>query len=196
MCLTGRQDAEIFRYEKMEAEAGQDVTLPCPVESHNSIHIIMIEWRKHRNENKKLALYSSIYGKKHFSPNVTLTVDNKTMDSELHLHGVTKWDSGIYICSLSTFPLGSIIGKTELKVRGKRTKLLLTFRCSAVTSNYSLTVTYDPRCSWLHQGTSALPALVIIYFRGVALPLSALPLLPSLLFFIPSPQYILNFGGR
>lgn len=196
MCLTGRQDAEIFRKEKVDVQAGQNVTLPCVIESTPSVHIGLIEWSKNRNENKKLVLYSSTFGEKRFSTNVTLTIDIKTMASYLHLYGVTKWDSGIYICSLSTFPLGSIRGETELRVRGKRTKLLLTFRCSTVTSNYSLIVAYEPRCSWLHQGTAALPVLIIIYFRGVAFPVSALPLLPSLLFFIPSPQYILNFGGR
>lgn len=125
MCLTGRQDAEIFRYEQMEAVLGENVTLPCSVESNKSIHIIMIEWSKKSNKNQKLALYSSNYGEERFSPNVTLTVNNKTMASKLHLHAVMKWDSGIYICSLSTFPLGSIRGETILKVRGKRSKLLL-----------------------------------------------------------------------
>lgn len=147
MCLTGRQDAEIFRAEKMEALAGQDVALPCAVEFNNSVYIIMIEWSRKGNVNKKLALYSSTYGETQFSPNVTLTVNMNTMTSHLRLHGVTKRDSGIYICSLSTFPLGSFRGETELKVIGKRTKLRLTFRCSALTSNYSLIVAYDPRCS-------------------------------------------------
>lgn len=147
MCLTGRQDAEIFRAEKMEALAGQDVTIPCDVEIDNSVHIIMIEWSKKGIKNKKLVLYSSTLGQHQFSPNVTLTVNMNTMASQLHLHRVTKWDSGIYICSHTTFPLGSIRGETELKVIGKRTKLLLTFRCSALASNYPLIVAYDPRCS-------------------------------------------------
>lgn len=162
MCLTGRQDTEIFRYEEMEAVVGQNVTLPCSVESDRSIHIIMIEWSKKRNRNQKLALYSLYFGGERFSSNVTLTVNNKTMASELHLHSVTEWDSGIYICSLSTFPLGSIRGETHLKVRGKRSNLLLSIRCSAVTSNYSLIVACDPRCSWLHQGNAALLVLIVI----------------------------------
>lgn len=155
MCLTGQQDAEILRAEKMEALAGQNVTLPCAVEFNKSVHVSMIEWSRKGITNKKLVLYSSTLGRKQFSPNVTLTVNTNTMVSHLRLHGVTKWNSGIYICSLSTFPLGSIRGETELKVIGKRTKLLLTFRCSALTSNYSQIVAYDPRCSWLHQGTAA-----------------------------------------
>lgn len=122
MCLTGRQDAETSRYEKMEALAGQDVALPCAVESKSNVHIIMIEWSKNRIENKKLVLYSPRHGEKLFSPNVAFTINNKTMASHLHLHGLTNWHSGIYICSISTFPLGSIRLETELKVTGKRTK--------------------------------------------------------------------------
>lgn len=144
MCLTGRQDAEIFRVEQMEALAGRDVALPCIVEGSASIHVSMIEWSKSRSENKKLALYSSVFGRKLFVPNVNLEVDNTTMATRLHLHGVRERDSDVYICSLSTFPLGSIRRETELKVTGKKTKLLLTFRCSAVT--FYLNVAYDPRC--------------------------------------------------
>lgn len=144
MCLTGRQDAEIFRSEKMEALAGRDVALPCIVEGSSSIHVSMIEWTKSRSENRMLALYSSVLGKSMPVPNITLEVDNTTMATWLHLPRVREWDSGVYICRLSTFPLGTITRETELKVTGKKTKLLLTFRCSAVT--FYLNVAYDPRC--------------------------------------------------
>ncbi|CAG00466.1 unnamed protein product [Tetraodon nigroviridis] len=140
MCLTGRQDTEIFRYEEMEAVVGQNVTLPCSVESDRSIHIIMIEWSKKRNRNQKLALYSLYFGGERFSSNVTLTVNNKTMASELHLHSVTKWDSGIYICSLSTFPLGSIRGETHLKVRDVATSTEKSFP-ESTHSIYSTSLT-------------------------------------------------------
>lgn len=126
MCLTGRQDTETFRYEKMEVLVGQDVALPCIVEGSSSLHIMMIEWSKSRRaENTKLALYIP-FKEKLFSPNVTLVVDNTTMASYLHLRRVTKWDSDIYTCSLSTFPLGTIRRETDLKVTGKKTKLLRT----------------------------------------------------------------------
>lgn len=134
----------MFRSEKMEALAGRDVALPCVLEGSSSIHVVMIEWSKSRSENKKLALYSISHGTKLLTPNVTLEVDNATMAFPLHLHGVTEWDSDVYICSLSTFPLGSIRQEVELKVTGKKTKPRLTFRCSAVT--FYLNVAYDPRC--------------------------------------------------
>lgn len=134
----------MFRSEKMEALAGRDVALPCVLEGSSSIHVVMIEWSKSRSENKKLALYSTSYGTKLLTPNVTLEVDITTMAFPLHLHGVTEWDSDVYICHLSTFPLGSIRQEVELKVTGKKTKPRLTFRCSAVT--FYLNVAYDPRC--------------------------------------------------
>lgn len=134
----------MFRSEKMEALAGRDVALPCVLEGSPSIHVVMIEWSKSRGENKKLALYSISYGTQLFKPNITLEVDTTTMASHLHLQGVTEWDSDVYICSLSTFPLGSIRQEVELKVTGKKTKPRLTFRCSAVT--FYLNVAYDPRC--------------------------------------------------
>lgn len=134
----------MFRSEKMEALVGQDVALPCILERSSSIHVSIIEWTKSRSENKKLAVYSPLYGEKVYMPNVTLEVDNTTMATRLHLHGVREWDSDVYICRISTFPLGSIRRETELRVKGKKTKLLLTFRCSAVT--FYLNFAYDPRC--------------------------------------------------
>ncbi|TNM84833.1 hypothetical protein fugu_009011 [Takifugu bimaculatus] len=112
----GRQDAEMFRSEKVEALAGRDVALPCTPEVSSSIHVIMIEWSKSRSENKKLALYSPLFGTELMAPNVTLEVDNTTMATRLHLPRVTEWDSDVYICRLSTFPLGTIRREIELKV--------------------------------------------------------------------------------
>lgn len=134
----------MLRSEKMEALAGRDVALPCILEGRSSIQVVLIEWSKSRSENKKLALYSASYGTKLLAPNVTLEVDNTTMATRLHLHGVTEGDSDVYICSFSTFPLGTLRRETELKVTGKKPKLLLTFRCCAET--FYPNVAYDPRC--------------------------------------------------
>lgn len=119
MCLTGLQDVQVFHEEKMEAVVGQDVVLPCIVKKSTDLQIVGIEWRKNRNENTKLALYSSVFGLNLFWPNVTFQLENSSIGSNLHLSGVTKWDSGIYICDLTTFPLGSIRRETELKIKGK-----------------------------------------------------------------------------
>lgn len=118
MCLTGQQDVEVFHYEKMEAVVGQDVALPCTVKNRTNLQIVGVEWSRNRNESTKLAVYHSRFGLHLFWSNVTIHTENNSMGS-LQLYGVTKWNSGIYICDLATFPLGSIRRETELKVRGK-----------------------------------------------------------------------------
>lgn len=119
MCLTGLRDVEVFCNEKMEAVAGQNVTLPCVVRNHTDLKIVSIEWRKDRNENTKLALYSRGFGINLFWPNVTMQIDTTSMGTYLQLYGVAKWDSGVYICDITSFPLGSIRRETELKIKGK-----------------------------------------------------------------------------
>ena len=115
-CLTGLQDVKVFHYEKMEAVVGQDVVLPCTVHGHS---VFSIEWRKNINEITKLALYSLRYGVNLFWPNISMQIENETLGSNLHLPGVSKWDSGVYICDITTFPLGTISRETQLEIKGK-----------------------------------------------------------------------------
>lgn len=114
MCLTGLQDVEVFHYEKMEAAVGMHITLPCTLKDRTDLKIVSIEWSK--NGNEKLAVYSPRFGRHLFWHNVTLQIENNS-GSYLHLHGVSKWDGGIYICDLTTFPLGAIRSETELKIK-------------------------------------------------------------------------------
>lgn len=116
MCLTGLQDVEVFHYKKMEVVEGQDVALPCFLNSTN-VQLGNIEWSKSGKETTKLALYNAMYGVEYFRPNVT--IQNNTMGTYLLLNGVTRWDSGTYVCELATFPQGSIRRETVLKIRGK-----------------------------------------------------------------------------
>ncbi|KAM9348858.1 uncharacterized protein ABDE67_010899 [Symphorus nematophorus] len=44
-------------------------------------------------------------------------IENNMMGSHLELSEVTKWDSGVYICDLTTFPLGSIRRETVLEIK-------------------------------------------------------------------------------
>ena len=126
MCLTGLQDVQIDHYEMTDAVVGQNVTLSCIIKRHLELKIVNIEWSKKNNEAAeftKLALYSSAHGFHSFWPNVTMELgynnSNQSMGSYLHLPAVKKWDSGIYICDVATFPLGSIKAGTEVKIRGK-----------------------------------------------------------------------------
>ncbi|XP_044079244.1 T-cell surface protein tactile [Siniperca chuatsi] len=115
--IQGVQDFEVFHHEKIEAVVGQNVTLPCTVKNSTNIQIVSIEWSKSKNENTKLAVYSQVHGLHQFWPNVTIQIENRSMGSYLHLSRVAKWDSGIYTCDLTTFPLGSIRRDTELRIK-------------------------------------------------------------------------------
>ncbi|XP_035521854.1 nectin-3-like protein [Morone saxatilis] len=123
--IQGRQDVEVFHNEKMEAVEGQDVTLPCTVKSSADIQIVVIEWSKNsNNSNEKLVVFNPVFGVHHFWPNVTIQIENKSMGSNLKLSGVTKWDSGIYICELTMFPMGAIKRETELTIKDAGVKLM------------------------------------------------------------------------
>lgn len=119
MCSTGLPNVERDHFETAEAEVGQNITLPCLMKSTSDLKIANIEWKK---ANTKLVLYSPVHGVHQFWPNVTIEAVNNTegglMGSYLHLFDVNKWDSGIYTCDVSTFPLGSIRRETELKIKG------------------------------------------------------------------------------
>ncbi|XP_033996112.1 B-cell receptor CD22-like isoform X2 [Trematomus bernacchii] len=111
----GLQDVDILHYEKMEAVVGENVTLPCIIQSSPSLTITSVEWRKNKSRNTKLAVYTPTYGLSQFWPNVTMQIVPN--GSYLHLHSVETWDSGFYICEIATFPLGSISSETELEIK-------------------------------------------------------------------------------
>ncbi|XP_018548141.1 T-cell surface protein tactile [Lates calcarifer] len=114
--IQGLQDAKM-----VEAVEGQNVTLPCVVKSLPNLKIVSYEWSKKGKENIKMALYSYGHGVHLFWHNVTIQIQNNDTDhlksSHLHLPAVKTWDSGIYICDITTFPHGSIRRETELKIK-------------------------------------------------------------------------------
>ncbi|XP_035033708.1 cell wall protein DAN4 [Hippoglossus stenolepis] len=115
-----RLDVERPRFVTREAVVGQNITLQCSVENLPDLNIVNIEWRKKNNETK-LALFGEGHGVRLFWPNVTFTLRyenaSKLMVSHLQLPAVNKWDSGIYICDIGTFPYGSFRWETELKIK-------------------------------------------------------------------------------
>lgn len=129
----------MIHHEKMEVTVGQDVALPCILgNSTAQIHVVNMEWKKGRDKATKLLVYNPMFGAEYFRSNITLQVQDNSMDSHLILHGVTSRDSGIYICVLSTYPLGNIIRETELKIRGKGTLEKTTPHRRALTLNCPL----------------------------------------------------------
>lgn len=134
MCSTGQQGIELFHHEKIEVTEGQDVSLPCILRNNTSdVFLANMEWKKGRDKAIKLLVYNPKFETVYYWKNITLQMDNNGMDSHLNLHGVTSRDSGIYMCVLSTFPLGNIIRETELKIRGEATFKKLALHQRALT---------------------------------------------------------------
>ncbi|CAJ1063904.1 T-cell surface protein tactile [Xyrichtys novacula] len=117
--IQGIQGVEVFHYKKIEALVGQNVSLPCYVKNPKLL-ITSIEWVKMLNESVKLAVYAPGAGVHPFWSNVTILTEGESMGS-LQLRGVSKWDSGVYVCALTTYPLGSFKRETELKIKDVET---------------------------------------------------------------------------
>ncbi|XP_008276086.1 T-cell surface protein tactile isoform X2 [Stegastes partitus] len=119
--IQGLQNVELFHYEALEAVEGQNITLPCFVKNRTDAKIASIEWSIRKHGITKLALYSPGHGFHLFRPNVTIQLKNNDgknlTGSYLHLPEVMKWDSGVYVCDLTTFPYGSIQSETVLTVK-------------------------------------------------------------------------------
>ncbi|XP_022065009.2 T-cell surface protein tactile [Acanthochromis polyacanthus] len=119
--IQGLRDVELYRSETVEGVVGQNITLPCIVKNPTDLKIVSIEWSKKTYESTKLALYSSGHGYHYFKSNVTILLQhndaNKLTGSYLNLSEVKKWDSGIYVCEITTFPFGTLRDETELIVK-------------------------------------------------------------------------------
>ncbi|XP_068457381.1 T-cell surface protein tactile [Clinocottus analis] len=115
--IQGLQEVEVFHFKRMEAVVGQNVTLPCIVKNSPALKIISIEWGKNKHVSTKLALFSPGLGLNLFWPNVTMQIDNTSMGSSLQLYEVTTQDSGIYLCDITSFPLGAIRSETVLEIK-------------------------------------------------------------------------------
>lgn len=154
----------MFHHEKMEGVEGQDVALPCFLNSTN-LQLGNIEWSKRRSETTRLVVYNAQYGLKYYWPNVTIWIENNTMGSYLHLNQVTRWDSGTYVCELSTFPYGSIKRETVLKIRGKTNpnpcKAVSAHRRISHRRRRAATFCLIVRCIYFHVAPDCIRALLL-----------------------------------
>ncbi|XP_054482171.1 nectin-2 [Anoplopoma fimbria] len=115
--IQGLQDVEVFQNKRMEAVVGQNVTLPCTVKKSPGLHISSIEWSKNNPENTKLAVYVPTMGLNMVWPNITMQIENVSMGYNLQLYRVTTQDSGLYTCSITSFPLGILRREILLEIK-------------------------------------------------------------------------------
>ncbi|KAF3705804.1 Nectin-4 Nectin cell adhesion molecule 4 [Channa argus] len=117
----GYVDDEESNFKTMEAVVGQSTTLPCILKNRSFVKLVSVEWEKENREDRgtKLAVLSPSFGKHLFTTHVSLINETRDEGNGFHLHFplVKKNDSGIYICNIATFPLGSLRRVIELKVK-------------------------------------------------------------------------------
>lgn len=117
----GHKDDEESHNKSMEAVVGQSVTLPCSLKNKSDVKFVSVEWRRKTGKDldTKLAVYSPVFGQYRFTQNLSLKIETDDADKgfNLYIPLVKKYDSGLYICDITTFPLGSLRSETELKVK-------------------------------------------------------------------------------
>uniref|UniRef100_A0A8C6PND0 Ig-like domain-containing protein n=1 Tax=Nothobranchius furzeri TaxID=105023 RepID=A0A8C6PND0_NOTFU len=113
--IQGLKHVELIHKEAVEAVEGQNVSLPCLVKNVSGLNVVSLEWKK---DETKLGMYNSAHGHYYHWSNVTIQIKQdeakKLSGSHLLLLHVNKWDSGVYVCEITSFPLGSFRKETNL----------------------------------------------------------------------------------
>uniref|UniRef100_A0A452HXF6 Ig-like domain-containing protein n=1 Tax=Gopherus agassizii TaxID=38772 RepID=A0A452HXF6_9SAUR len=101
------------------SKTGEKVTFHCQLVMDHEV--LQVTWQKENGEGKgNIATYSRINGHRilgNYSSRVNFTQSELTV-SAITVHAVTLQDEGCYRCIFNTFPMGSITGRTCLKVYG------------------------------------------------------------------------------
>ncbi|XP_067402503.1 OX-2 membrane glycoprotein-like isoform X2 [Emydura macquarii macquarii] len=99
------------------SKVGENVTFHCQLVTDHDV--LQVTWQKESGEIKgNIATYSKINGHKilgNYGSRVNFT-RSELKDSAITVHAVTLQDEGCYKCIFNTFPMGSIPGRTCLKV--------------------------------------------------------------------------------
>lgn len=111
--------AQVIHKSVQVITAGRNVTLHCQLAGMHDV--VQITWQKEHEKTKtNVATYSEAHGSQvlgEYQSNVHLFQSGLKV-SAITFRAVTFQDEGCYNCIFNTFPLGSITGKTCLKVYG------------------------------------------------------------------------------
>ncbi|XP_026113817.1 hemicentin-1 isoform X1 [Carassius auratus] len=107
------------------AVVGQNVSLQCIVGEEHDVTIIQLEWIKQHKENEKsdqkIVVFHPGFPTHYFQSGplletVSSSKTRKLQGSILTLYKVSVYDSGNYICEITSYPNGSIKRTTKLQV--------------------------------------------------------------------------------
>ncbi|XP_050817043.1 OX-2 membrane glycoprotein-like [Gopherus flavomarginatus] len=108
---------QVVHRKVQSSKTGEKVTFHCQLVMDHEV--LQVTWQKENGEGKgNIATYSRINGRRildNYSSRVNFTQSELTV-SAITVHAVTLQDEGCYRCIFNTFPMGSITGRTCLKV--------------------------------------------------------------------------------
>lgn len=121
--------------QEVTAYLGNDVTLQCQsIPQGENGHISQFQWDLKQKEGNEITI---IVSNKQFGDNTsdTFLKDRvKTEELSLKIRNVELGDAGLYTCTISTFPLGSLKRSTNLIVLGKYNLNTIQYNCPLLVS--------------------------------------------------------------
>ncbi|XP_054830403.1 OX-2 membrane glycoprotein [Eublepharis macularius] len=109
--------SQVIHKTVQTAIAGENVTLYCQLAE--GYDVVQVTWQKdHGKDKTNIATYSTTHGSKvlgKYQNHVHISQSGLSI-STITFHAVTLKDEGCYNCIFNTFPLGSMPGRTCLKV--------------------------------------------------------------------------------
>ncbi|KAG7484378.1 hypothetical protein MATL_G00048960 [Megalops atlanticus] len=117
----GLHSVNLYHTEWINAAVGQSVSLPCMKEENHSYSITQMEWKKSvDHQEHKIVVFNPSFPSPHkYWANISLQLEGSGKNlrgSTLELHNVRIFDSGRYVCELTTYPHGTLKAITHLQV--------------------------------------------------------------------------------
>ncbi|XP_048860818.1 cell surface glycoprotein MUC18 isoform X2 [Brienomyrus brachyistius] len=128
----------------MDATVGENVSLLCELVNSSGTIVTMIEWRKQeKGQQPESLLLVHVPNVETHKTRTNISVElkkqkKKLTGSILQLPNVSVWDSGKYICTLSTFPNGAIRSVTHLLVKDHVHPLDIKLYATVMNLDYGL----------------------------------------------------------
>ncbi|CAM5080225.1 unnamed protein product [Natator depressus] len=117
LCWLNAGSLQVVHRKVQTSKTGENVTFQCQLVMDHEV--LQVTWQKASGEGKgNIATYSRINGHRilgNYSSRVNFTQSELTV-SAITVRAVTLQDEGCYKCIFNTFPMGSITGRTCLKV--------------------------------------------------------------------------------
>nr|XP_023656222.1 cell surface glycoprotein MUC18-like [Paramormyrops kingsleyae] len=142
--VAGLHTIQVDYREEVNAMVGENVSLPCEIVNSSGTMVTMLEWKKQevgQQAESRLLVHAPTAQTHMHRANISVKLkkrQEKLTGSILQLYNVSVWDSGNYICTLSTFPNGAIRSVTHLLVKDHVHPLDIKLYATVMNLDYGL----------------------------------------------------------